>query len=199
MSNAGRRHTPERWRSVKEGRAQPARSRSSLSPASPAPPASRRLLKSADFFTGLSGRRHSARHDWATENEAALTAFLGVYLRGLDWVLDPANRETAAAILAERMPEIQPKALDAVMRSLLSERSGLTPDGAILRDGARTVLDLRSKYGAGKTILTDVSAISISACASACTCRPAPEDRRIDFLTSLRTVGQPLRRKRTSG
>jgi hypothetical protein len=42
------------------------------------------------------------------------------------------------------------------MRSLLSERSGLTPKGAILRDGARTVLDLRSKYGAGKAVLTDV-------------------------------------------
>lgn len=147
--------TPERWRSVKDGAhagtitIEPFTSiaRTAGSPT---------LLKSSDFFSAYQGGVIAARHDWAAENEKVLTAFLGVYLRGLNWVLDPAQREAAAAILAERMPEIQPKALDAVMRSLLSERSGLTPDGAILRDGARTVLDLRSKYGAGKAALTDV-------------------------------------------
>ena len=147
--------TPERWRSVKEGKhagtitIEPF---TSIARAAGFPT----LLKSGDFFPAYQGGVIAARHDWATGNAAALTAFLGAYLRGLTWVLDPANRAAAAAILAERMPEIQPKALDAVMRSLLSERSGLTPDGAILRDGARTVLDLRSKYGAGKTVLGDV-------------------------------------------
>jgi hypothetical protein len=37
----------------------------------------------------------------------------------------------------------------------LSPRSGLTPEGAILMDGVRTVLDLRTRYGTGKTPLTD--------------------------------------------
>ena len=147
--------TPERWRSVKEGAhagtitIEPF---TGIAGAAGFPT----LLKSGDFFPAYQGGVIAARHDWATKNQAALAAFLGVYLRGLDWVLDSANREAAAAILAERMPEIQPKALDPVMRSLLSARSGLTPGGAILPDGIRTVLDLRSKYGAGKTVLTDV-------------------------------------------
>jgi hypothetical protein len=42
------------------------------------------------------------------------------------------------------------------MDSLLSPRSGLTPKGAILMDGVRTVLDLRSRYGSGAA-LTDPS------------------------------------------
>jgi ABC-type nitrate/sulfonate/bicarbonate transport system substrate-binding protein len=147
--------TPERWRSVKDGAhagtitIEPF---TSIARAAGFPT----LLKSSDFFSAYQGGVIAARRDWAAENEKVLTAFLGVYLRGLNWVLDPAQREAAAAILAERMPEIQPKALDAVMQSLLSERSGLTPDGVILRYGARTVLDLRSKYGAGKAALIDV-------------------------------------------
>ena len=147
--------TPERWRSVKEGThagtitIEPF---TSIARAAGFPT----LLKSNDFFSAYQGGVIAARHDWISKNEETLTAFLGAYLRGLEWVLDRARREAAAAILAERMPEIQPKALDAVMQSLLSERSGLTPKGAILLDGARTVLDLRSKYGAGKAVLTDV-------------------------------------------
>ena len=147
--------TPERWRSVKDG------AHAGTITIEPFTSIARAagfltLLKSSDFFPAYQGGVIAARHDWATENGEALTRFLSVYLRGLAWVLDPANREAAAAILAERMPEIQPKALNAVMLSLLSERSGLTPNGAILRDGARTVLDLRSKYGARKAVLTDV-------------------------------------------
>jgi hypothetical protein len=52
------------------------------------------------------------------------------------------------------MPEIKPEAAAAVMQSLLSPRSGLTPDGGILRDGMARVLELRSRYGGGKP-LTD--------------------------------------------
>jgi hypothetical protein len=68
----------------------------------------------------------------------------------------PGNRQAAAAILAERTPEIRPEVLGAVMNSLLSQRSRLTPNGAILREGASIVLDLRSRYGSGTLPLLDV-------------------------------------------
>ena len=147
--------TPERWRSVKDGdhagtiTIEPF---TSIARANGFPV----LLGSGDFFPAYQGGVIAVREDWAQENGKALTAFLGVYRRGLDWVRDPANYEAATAILAGRMPEIQPKALEAVMHSLLSPMSGLTPDGAILRDGARAVLDLRTRYGSGTTPLTDV-------------------------------------------
>jgi hypothetical protein len=47
------------------------------------------------------------------------------------------------------MPEIKPPVAGAVMNSLLSPRSGLTPGAAMLMDGVKTVLALRSKYGTG--------------------------------------------------
>jgi ABC-type nitrate/sulfonate/bicarbonate transport system substrate-binding protein len=147
--------TPERWRSVKDGHhtgtitIEPF---TSIAKANGFPT----LLRSGDFFPAYQGGVIAVRQDWALENSEALSTFLGVYRRGLDWVLDPANRDAAATILAGRMPEIQPKALEAVMVSLLSPTSGLTPDGAMLREGARAVLDLRTRYGSGTAPLTDV-------------------------------------------
>jgi ABC-type nitrate/sulfonate/bicarbonate transport system substrate-binding protein len=147
--------TPERWRSVKDGihagtiTIEPF---TSIAQAAGFPT----LLRSTDFFPSYQGGVIAVRRDWAMKNDATLAAFLGVYLRALKWVLDPANRQAAATILAERMSEIQPKALEAVMNSVLSERSGLTPNGTILRDGVRTVLKLRSHYGPAGVALTDV-------------------------------------------
>jgi hypothetical protein len=43
------------------------------------------------------------------------------------------------------------------MTSLLSPRSGLTPDAKILADGMTRVLELRSRFGKGGTTLTDAS------------------------------------------
>jgi len=147
--------TPDRWRSVREGEhagtitIEPF---TSIARASGFPT----LLQSGDFLDAYQGGVIAVRRDWAEDNGEALSDFLAVYRRGLAWVLDPTNRAAASALLAARMPEIQPKALDAVMDSLLSPRSGLTPDGAILRDGACAVLDLRSRYGSGAAPLTDV-------------------------------------------
>lgn len=148
--------TPERWRSVKEGRhagtitIEPF---TSIARANGFPT----LLKSGDVYPDYQGGVIAVRADWAAANAALLDTFLGVYRRGLAWVLDPANRAAAAALLAARMPEIQPQALAAVMTSLMSPRSGLTPDGAISAAGARQVLELRSRYAPGPAPLTDVS------------------------------------------
>jgi ABC-type nitrate/sulfonate/bicarbonate transport system substrate-binding protein len=86
----------------------------------------------------------------------AVKAYLRGYLKGLAWSLAPQNREAASQLLLAKMPAIKPGVVGAVMNSLLSPRSGLTPDGAILRDGMRTVLDLRARHAAEKKPLSDV-------------------------------------------
>jgi ABC-type nitrate/sulfonate/bicarbonate transport system substrate-binding protein len=83
-------------------------------------------------------------------------AFIKSYRAGLAWTLDPANRDQATALLLARMPDIKPGVADAVIKSVLSPRSGLTPGGALLPDGMRTVLNLRSRYGRPQRILTDI-------------------------------------------
>ena len=147
--------TPERWLSVKEGRHV---GTITIEPfTSIAQAAGYRVLRrSTEAFPVYQGGVVAARQAWLTDNSATVRAFIRGYLRGLAWTLDPANRAAAAALLQAEMPEIKPGVVDAVMNSLLSPRSGLTPQGAILRAGMQTVLDLRSRYGSGKAALTDI-------------------------------------------
>jgi ABC-type nitrate/sulfonate/bicarbonate transport system substrate-binding protein len=114
------------------------------------------LARSTDMFPCYQGGVIAARRDWAEAYAETVTAFIAAYLRALAWTTASVNRQAAAVILAESLPEIRPQVLDAVMDSLLSPRSGLTPDGAILREGAQIVLDLRSRYGSGAAPLLDV-------------------------------------------
>jgi ABC-type nitrate/sulfonate/bicarbonate transport system substrate-binding protein len=101
------------------------------------------------------GGSFAASRAWAAANPDALKGFIKGYLAGLKWTLDPANREEATQTLLRNMPEIKPPVAGAVMNSLLSPKSGLTPEGAILPEGVKAVLDLRTRYGSGKAPLTD--------------------------------------------
>ena len=107
------------------------------------------LDTSTNIFPAYQGGAFAASRKWAASNPETLKGFIRGYLKGLEWALDPANREEATAILLENMPEIKPQVAGAVMNSLLSPRSGLTPKAAMLMDGVNTVLDLRSRYGSG--------------------------------------------------
>jgi ABC-type nitrate/sulfonate/bicarbonate transport system substrate-binding protein len=106
-------------------------------------------------FPAYQGGSFAAKRSWAAANSQALKGYIKGYLAGLDWTLKPENREEATQILLRNMPEIKPGVAGAVMNSLLSPKSGLTPCGAILPDGVKAVLDLRSRYGTGKEALTD--------------------------------------------
>jgi ABC-type nitrate/sulfonate/bicarbonate transport system substrate-binding protein len=97
----------------------------------------------------------AASRAWAAANADALKGYIKGYLAGLRWTLAPENRAEAAQVLLRNMPEIKPPVVDAVMNSLLSPVSGLTPEARILPPGVNTVLDLRTKYGTGTAPLVD--------------------------------------------
>lgn len=113
------------------------------------------LDTSTRVFPAYQGGSFAANRAWAAANENAVKGYIKGYLAGLAWTLAPENRIEAAHVLLRNMPEIKPGVVDAVMTSLLSPASGLTPEGRILMDGVRAVLDLRTKYGSGKAPLTD--------------------------------------------
>jgi ABC-type nitrate/sulfonate/bicarbonate transport system substrate-binding protein len=145
--------TPDRWRSVKDGlHAGTITIEPFTSIARGA--GFKALAKSTDFFPAYQGGVVAARQAWINENQDDAVAFIAAYIKALRWTRDPANRSAAAALLATKMPEINPNATEPVMDSLLSERSGLTADGEILPDGMRAVLDLRSRYGRPAVKLT---------------------------------------------
>lgn len=137
--------TPQRWEALRSGRAA---GTLTIEPFTSLATAQgfRVLATSRDYFPRYQGGIFAARRAWASTHEGTLEAFVRGYLAGLDWTLDPANRDAATALLIERMPAISPAVAPAVMAKLLDPSTGLTPGGAIDPHGMRSVLDLRSRY-----------------------------------------------------
>lgn len=113
------------------------------------------LARSTETIPDYQGGAFAARRSWASPNAEAIKSFIRAYLDGLAWTLDPANRDAAAQILLRNMPEIKPPVVGAVMASLLSPRSGLTPKGAVTMEGIKAVLNLRTRYGKPGAALGD--------------------------------------------
>lgn len=146
--------TPQRWESVKAGQ------HAATMTIEPFTSIARAqgfdiLAKSTDSISDYQGGIFAARRSFAAQNGSKINGFIRAYLAGLAWTLDPANKEDATQVLLRNMPEIKPPVAGAVMASLLSPRSGLTPEGAITIEGIRTVLALRSRYGKPGVPLAD--------------------------------------------
>ena len=146
--------TPQRWESVKAGQ------HAATMTIEPFTSIGRAqgfniLAKSTDTLPDYQGGIFAARRSWAAQNRSKVVGFIRAYLDGLEWTLDPANKDEATQVLLRNMPEIKPPVAGAVMASLLSPKSGLTPKGAVTIDGIRAVLDLRTRYGKPGSSLTD--------------------------------------------
>ena len=89
----------------------------------------------------------------AHANPSAVQGFIRGYQAGLRWTLEPDNRDAASALLLEQMPAIKPAVVDKVMDSLLSPRTGLSPQGRIDPEGVETVLELRRRYTGASALL----------------------------------------------
>ncbi len=146
--------TPQRWESVKAGEHA---GTITIEPFTSIAKANgfKVLQSSSDILDAYQGGSFAASRAWAAANPEAVRGFIKAYLKGLEWTLDPSNRDAGAALLQARMPQIQPRAINPVMNSLLSPRSGLTPGAKIIDEGVTTVLHLRSKFGSGKADLTE--------------------------------------------
>lgn len=146
--------TPQRWESVKAGQ------HAATMTIEPFTSIGRAqgfniLARSTDTISHYQGGVFAARRSWAVDHGGKLVGFIRAYLDGLAWTLDPANREEATQILLRNMPDIRPQVAEAVMTSLLSPKSGLTPDAEVTIEGIRTVLDLRMRYGKPGASLND--------------------------------------------
>ena len=146
--------TPQRWEALKAG---DAAGTITIEPFTSIARANgfRVLEKSTDVLSSYQGGCFAASRAWAAANPDTLKGFIAGYLEGLAWTLDPANRAAASDLLIARMPQIKPGVVGSVMESLLSPRSGLTPHGAIVMAGVRTVLELRTTFGSESVPLTE--------------------------------------------
>ncbi len=114
-----------------------------------------RQLATAEALGPYQGTAGISRRGWAREHEAALVGFLRGYKAGVDWLYDRANRDIVEALLVANIRDMTPALAKQSYDLLLADKGGLTRDLAIDPAGLRTVLDLRSKYGAPKKTLTD--------------------------------------------
>lgn len=146
--------TPQRWESVKAGEHV---GTITIEPFTSIARANgfKVLQSSSDILDAYQGGSFAASRAWAAANPDAVKGFIQAYVKGLQWTCDPVNRDSAAELLQAQMPQIQPRAINPVMNSLLSPRSGLTPGAKILDDGVATVLALRSKFGSSQVELTE--------------------------------------------
>jgi ABC-type nitrate/sulfonate/bicarbonate transport system substrate-binding protein len=113
------------------------------------------VVATTDGLGPYLGTVAAARRSWAQHNEAALIGFIRGYRAGLAWVSDPKNREIAEAILVANVRDTTPALAHRAYDVLLAPHSGLLRDGALDPARIRTVLALRSKFGAPSKSLDD--------------------------------------------
>lgn len=112
------------------------------------------LQKASDVFPRYQGIVGATRRTWAKENPETLKNFIRAYLDALAWLFTPANRNAAAQILVEKVPNMTPE-LAAATCAIFLGKSGFEPEAKLDMEGFRKVLELRSEYGKPQKTLTD--------------------------------------------
>jgi ABC-type nitrate/sulfonate/bicarbonate transport system substrate-binding protein len=100
------------------------------------------------------GNVAAARRSWAARNPDAVVGYARAYVRALQWLHDPVNRNEACAILERNVPGMAADVASASYARMLEQNGGFSRTGCIEDEGVRTVLRLRSKYGSHKRALT---------------------------------------------
>ena len=113
------------------------------------------VLATAEALGAYQGTAGIVRRSWAREHEAALVGFLKAYRAGVDWVVDPANRDIVEALLVANSRDMTPALAKQSYELLLAVKGGLIRDLKPDEQGIATVLALRSKYGMPRKILSD--------------------------------------------
>ena len=157
--------TPQRWHSVRDG------THAATLTIEPFTSVARAagfdvLDSSTRLFESYQGGVVTARRQVLDDQARAVRAFVDGYLDGLGWVLEPSNRDAVRELLVRRM-DLDPRAVERVLDSVLSPGSGLTPEAELLTGGIQTVLDLRSRHGPGGELADVASYTDVSVWKSA--------------------------------
>jgi ABC-type nitrate/sulfonate/bicarbonate transport system substrate-binding protein len=99
----------------------------------------------ADAIGAYQGSAAFVLRSWGAANADALVKYTQGYIEGMRWMLNPANKTEAVALIAERLklPEdVAGQAFDATLK-------GFQKDGALDMEGVRNVLKLRAQFEGG--------------------------------------------------
>jgi ABC-type nitrate/sulfonate/bicarbonate transport system substrate-binding protein len=99
----------------------------------------------ADAIGAYQGTAAFVLRGWGAANADVLVKYTQAYIEGLRWMLNPASKAEAVALLAERLKlpaDVAGQAFDATLK-------GFQPDGALDMAGVKTVLKLRAQFEGG--------------------------------------------------
>jgi hypothetical protein len=97
----------------------------------------------------------AAKRDNADAKRKELEGFIRAFHQGVAWLYDGANKEEAIALLMARMKGMERPGAERAYGVLLDPKDGMYRDLKVDREGLRTVLTLRTKYGQPRKELSD--------------------------------------------
>lgn len=115
----------------------------------------KRLVRVTDVLGSYQGIVGAAKRDNAKEKRKEVEAFIRAFHQGVAWLYDPANKEEAITLLMARMKGMERPGAERAYTVLLDPKNGIYRDLKVDREGLRTVLMLRSKYGQPRKELSD--------------------------------------------
>jgi len=99
----------------------------------------------ADAIGAYQGSSAFVLRTWGAANTDALVKYTQAYIEGMRWMLNPANKAEAVALLGDRLKlpaDVAGQAFDATLK-------GFQVDGALDMAGVRNVLKLRAQFEDG--------------------------------------------------
>jgi ABC-type nitrate/sulfonate/bicarbonate transport system substrate-binding protein len=103
-------------------------------------------------YQGISGM---ARRPWLQANKPLAQRFIRAFRASVAWLVNPANKAEAIAILRERLQNTSPELAERIYAKLTDPVRGIRRDLSIDRAGVETVLRLRSQFAMPAKPLTD--------------------------------------------
>ena len=106
------------------------------------------VLADADTALGdYQGLVAGVRKSWAKQNGRDLVGFIRGYREALNWLYDPANKQTAIDLFVGKVKGATPQSAATSYDVLLNPKTGFTRDAKVSEAGTRAVLELREKFG----------------------------------------------------
>lgn len=105
------------------------------------------LARASDVLDAYQGLVGGARIAWAEENADDLANFIAAWLESVNWLYDPANRDSAIDTILANMPQMSRGIAAGALDVYLDPETGMRRDGAFDVPGIETVLDLRREFG----------------------------------------------------
>jgi ABC-type nitrate/sulfonate/bicarbonate transport system substrate-binding protein len=116
------------------------------------------LTRVDDVLGSYMGMTAAVRQSWAQNNRSKVVGFARAYQKAIDWLFDPANRAEAEAILVANVQGMSPALATKAYELYVGKEAGFRRSIRFDAQAAKTVIDLRSKFGRPEKRLTNPAA-----------------------------------------